>query len=161
MPSRSMSASVASASQARVPVVMRIRADLDQPSTALAEHCQWNTDECLRRGFVQALLECALVDAGINQHRHRTDLEQREHQQEELRRGPHHHHHPDAAHDAAFGQPCGDRIAAPIQLAIGQFDLVATAATGAAHCYLIVAFAGQLRENSCDVAGGGHAAIVA
>ncbi len=128
---------------------------------------QRDADEGLRLGFVQALLQRAPVDAGIDQHRHRTQLEQGEHQQEELRRGPHHHHRAHAAPDPVAGQAGGHGVAAGIQLPIvqghivGRHAVAGAAAAGAADGDLVGAFTGQFRQPRSNVAGSVHPFIVA
>jgi hypothetical protein len=85
---------------------------------------QRNADEGLRLRLVQALLQRALVDARVDQHRHRAQLEQGEHQQEELRRRPHHHHRAHPTADPVAGQAGGHGIAAGVQLAVIQGHVV-------------------------------------
>jgi len=128
---------------------------------------QRDADEGLRLGLVQALLQRALVDARIDQHRHRAQLEQGEHQQEEFRRGPHHHHRAHAAADAVASQAGGHGVAAGVQLSviqghvIGGHAVAGTAAAGAADGDLVRAFAGQFRQPRSNVAGSVHPFIVA
>ncbi|KAG1254895.1 hypothetical protein G6F68_010632 [Rhizopus microsporus] len=104
---------------------------------------QRDTDEGLRLRLVQALLQRAPVDARVDQHRHRAQLEQRKHQQEEFRRRPHHHHRAHAAADAVAGQAGRHGIAAGVQLAIvqghviGRHAIAGTAAAGAADGDLV------------------------
>ena len=121
---------------------------------------QRDADESLGPGFVQALLQCALVDARIDQHRHGAGLEQREHQQEELRRRPHHQHGARAADDAVPRQARRDGVAARVELRIGQRSVVAAVAARAAHRHLVGTFARQARQRCGDVAGFAHGLIV-
>ena len=122
---------------------------------------QRNTDEGLGLRFVQTLLQRALVDARIDQHRHRAGLEQREHQQEEFGRRPHHQHRAGAADDAALREPCGDGVAACVQFGIAQGDGVRTISTRAAHRDLVGALAREPRQAGGDVAIVRHCGIVA
>ena len=62
--------------------------------------------------------------------------------------------------DAARREARGDRIAARIELRIGERIVVAAVAAGAAHRDLVAAFARQPRQRRGDVAGFGHGAIV-
>ncbi|KAG1086611.1 hypothetical protein G6F40_013909 [Rhizopus arrhizus] len=128
---------------------------------------QRDTDAGLRLRLVQALLQRAPVDARVDQHRHRAQLEQRKHQQEEFRRRPHHHHRAHAAADAVAGQAGRHGIAAGVQLAIvqghviGRHAIAGTAAAGAADGDLVRAFASQFRQAGRNVAGSVHPFIVA
>ena len=149
------------------------RADGDQPRGRLRpaqqqpRHMrQRDADEGLRLRLVQALLQCALVDARIHQHRHRAELEQGEHQQEKLRPRPHHHHGAHAAADAMGLQSGGDGVAARIQAAVIEGHVVGghaagTGPAGAADGDLVGPLARQLRQARGDIAGFVHFHIVA
>ena len=128
---------------------------------AARELGQRDADEGFGLGFVQALLQRAAVDAGVDQYRNGAGLEQREHQQEELRRGPHHHHRAAAAADAVGAQTGRDGIAAGIELRVGELAGVAAGAVGAAHGHAVGLLAGQPGQAGGDVARIGHAGIVA
>ena len=137
------------------------------PAQRQARHVgQADADEGLRLGLVQALFQRALVDARVDQHRHRAVLEQRKHQQEELRRGPHHHHGAHAAADAVRGQTGRHRVAAGVEGAVIQGDVVARHAAGpgragAADGDLVGAFTGQLGQARGDIECAVHPFIVA
>ncbi len=128
---------------------------------------QRNADEGFRLRLVQTLFQRALVDARIDQHWHRAQLEQGEHQQEELRRGPHHHHRAHPSADPVAGQAGGHGIAAGVQLAVIQGDVVGghavagAPAAGAADSNLVGAFTRQFRQTGRNIAGSVHPLIVA
>jgi hypothetical protein len=128
---------------------------------------QRNADEGLRLRLVQALLQRAPVDARVDQHRHRAQLEQGEHQQEELRRRPHHHHRAHSTADPVAGQAGGHGIAAGVQLAVIQGHVVGghavagAPAARAADGDLVRAFTRQFRQARGNVAGSVHPFIVA
>ena len=93
--------------------------------------------------------------------------EQREHQQEEFRRGPHHHHRAHPAADPVAGQTGGHGVAAGIQLAVIEGDVVGghavagASAARAADGDLVGAFTRQFRQARGNVAGSVHLFIVA
>ena len=127
----------------------------------LGQQGQRNPDERHRHCLREALLERALVDARIDQHRHRTELEQCEHHQKELRRRSQHHHAATACDHTARGEARGNRIAARIQLGIGQRDIVASTTPRAANRHPFRAFARQSWQGRGDVAGLVHGGIIA
>ena len=122
---------------------------------------QRNSDEAGRRRLVQALTQRPAVDARVDQHRHRADLEQREHQQEQFWRRPHHQRGADPATDPRIDQSGTDGVAAGIEFGIGQCDAVVDAAVGgeagrAADGDLIGALGRQPRQGGGDVADVAH-----
>jgi len=92
---------------------------------------QRDADEGHRRRLVQALAQGALADARIDQHRHRAELEKREHQQEQLGRGPHHQRRVHAAREASLAQSGGDGAAAAVEFGVTERDVIGDAAIGA------------------------------
>src|SRR5690606_25076456 len=66
-----------------------------------------------------------------------------------------------AAGDAAPGQAGGDRVAAGVEFGIGQRYAIAAVAARAAHGDAIGRIGRQLRQRGGDVAGIGHARIIA
>ena len=108
---RSTSPSVASASHARLPVVMPRAAG--QPSSAFASSASGMPMNCLGCASSGHLLQRAPVDAGIDQHRHRAG-EQRKHRQEKLGRRPRHRHPRGCRGRCRSRRAGGDGVAASV-----------------------------------------------